>query len=411
MARIDLSQRTIRIIIFAGLLTGLLILFSSSESVRRPAIEKIKDVTGHGTQVQHPKVEPIQSAAPDPPTVPAPVTDHKANKNTTPKPVTTEIDATDFMPLEKAKEFCEHRRFEPFPIRDRKRKIFDCIIVNNELDALELRLGQMHSHVDYFVILEADLTFTDMKKPLNVLENMDRFAKYKDKIIRHTLNTDGVEFRSTWERETFSRNAMVNQVLPFLQGEKKPDEDDVIIIADVDEIPRPDTLAALRNCEIPEAITLRSRMYYYSFQWLNRINGEWPHPQAMLWKGAEETREPDNLRMSFNSIPALYNAAWHCSYCLSSLKEMIGKVTSFSHAEFNKPEFKDPKKILHRVRNGIDFFDRGDSNFDRYEDNTDIPGYIEQHKEKFKYMIDRDPPDANFPDAAEYIEDLKTTEE
>ena len=78
---------------------------------------------------------------------------------------------------------------------------------------------------------------------------------------------------------------------------------------------------------------------------------------------------------------------------------MVSKVNSFSHTELNKEEFRDPKKILHRVRMGIDFFDRGDSHFDRYEDNTDIPGFLKANKEKYPYMLDRDPPDANFKDA------------
>ena len=406
MARIELTQARVRYFILGAFITGLMILMFSTESVRTPTLETIKAPFGGGVEQapQPPTVAPPHNDAP-PPTVPGQISDHKAGKEILPAPVSTDVDATEFMPLSEAEQYCAFRRFTPFPVRDRKRKVYDCIIVNTELEWLDIRLGQMASHVDYFVILEAELTFTDKKKPLYVLENMPRFEKYKHKIIRHTLNIDGVQFRSTWEREAFSRNAMVNQVLPFLQGEQKPDVDDVIIIADVDEIPRPDTITTLRNCEIPDALTLRSRMYYYSFQWLNRINGEWPHPQAMLWKG-EDTREADKLRNSFNSIPALYNAAWHCSYCLGSLKDMVSKVTSFSHTEFNKPEFRDPAKILNRVRTGMDFFDREDSHFDRYEDNTDVPEFLLQNKDKYAYVLDRDPPDGNFPDAKELIPDF-----
>jgi beta-1,4-mannosyl-glycoprotein beta-1,4-N-acetylglucosaminyltransferase len=191
---------------------------------------------------------------------------------------------------------------------------------------------------------------------------------------------------------------MVKQVLPFLEGEQKIDHDDVIIIADVDEIPRPATLTALRNCEIPDSLNLRSRMYYYSFQWLSRLPEEWPHPQAMLWKGAE-TKAAEELRMGWPNQPNMFNAAWHCSYCFSSLGEMVNKVTSFSHTEFNKPEFRDPEKILKRVRSGLDFFDRDDSHFDRIENNPDVPSFLQKNSEKYAFALDRDPLNGNFRDS------------
>jgi len=317
-----------------------------------------------------------------------------------PKTDPTMVDATGYLPLDDATQLCDHRRIKPWPNRDRKRKIYDLILVNRELEWLDIHLGQMYSHVDYFVIVEAAKTFTDAKKTLYVEKNWDRYAKYHNKMIRHTLTDEGQTFKTTWEREIFSRNAMVNQVIPFLEGEKKVELDDVIIIADVDEIPRPETLTALRNCEIPEALTLRSKIYYYSFQWLGRVAGDWPHPQAMLWKG-DETMAADSLRMGWPNQESLYNAAWHCSYCFSTLADMVNKVTSFSHTEFNRPEFRDPEKILKRVRSGLDVFDRADSVFDRVENNPDVPEFLQKNSERYAFALNRDPPNGNFKDSDE----------
>ncbi len=408
MARFELTHARIRYLIIGALIAALILIIGSNEAVRQPVLEKVKQPF-QGTQEapRPPAIAPPQAGpeadAGDVETAPQ---DHKAGKVTAPKPspVPKPIpDQVDFMALTEANDFCKMRRLDPYPHRKQKRKVFDLIIVNRELEWLEIRLGQMAPYVDYFVILEADITFTDQSKPLMVKENMEHFKQYHHKMIRHTLNTTGQNFTSTWEREAFSRNAMVNQVLPFLSGEQKPEQDDVVIIADVDEIPRPGTLKALRNCEIPEAITLKSSMYYYSFQWLNRQDGQWPHPQAMLWKGPEMTREADNLRMSFNSIPAIYNAAWHCSYCFGSFAEMVNKVKSFSHAELDRPEFKDPKKILERVRFGMDFYDRSDSHFDRFDNNLDVPDYLLAHKDKYAFTLDRDPQNGNFIDYDEYM--------
>lgn len=46
----------------------------------------------------------------------------------------------------------------------------------------------------------------------------------------------------------------------------------------------------------------------------------------------------------------LKHAAWHCSYCFGILTEAVAKLNSFSHREYNKWEFKDPRNILDRVR-------------------------------------------------------------
>ena len=40
-----------------------------------------------------------------------------------------------------------------------RRKIYDLFMVNTELDFLEIRLKTLYDHVDYFVIVEAPLTF------------------------------------------------------------------------------------------------------------------------------------------------------------------------------------------------------------------------------------------------------------
>ncbi|KFY16137.1 hypothetical protein V491_05424 [Pseudogymnoascus sp. VKM F-3775] len=307
-----------------------------------------------------------------------------------------EFDHTKYISVDAAKQFCEFRRFEPWTRRDKHRKIYDLILINRELEWLDIRLGQMYSHVDYFIIVEADKSFTNEPKTLYVKENWDRYAAYHDKMIRHTLSDEGKEFESTWEREKFSRNAMVDQVIPFLEGEKKIEIDDVIIVADVDEIPRPDTLTAMRNCIVPDAFTLRSKMYYYSFQWLFR--GDWGHPQAMLWKGKDLTMSAESLRMGAGTQPHMQNAAWHCSSCLKSLSDMVNKVTSFSHTEYNKPEFRDRDKILNRVRHGLDFFDRDGLFYDRVEDNQDVPEFLKEHSEQYAFAVNRDPLNGNFQD-------------
>jgi beta-1,4-mannosyl-glycoprotein beta-1,4-N-acetylglucosaminyltransferase len=327
-----------------------------------------------------------------------------------PSPASTEVPAptevatssrpspTDFLPMPDAKQFCQNRRWEVWEDRSKPRKIYDLILINTELEWLEIRLGQMYDYVDYFIIVEASMTFQDTPKTLFVQENWSRFERYHSKMIRHTLNTDNVDFENTWHREAFSRNAMYDQVIPFLEGPQAASLGDVILVSDVDEIPRPSTLTALRNCVFPQKLSLHSAMYYYSFQWANR--GDWAFPQATFYNG-NDTVLPNELRSTADAH--LYKASWHCSYCFSTINEMVVKISSFSHSELNLDRFKDPQQILRRVRNGIDMYERSGSEYDRIEDNRDVPDFLRANEEKYKFVFNRDPENANFVDLQEAI--------
>lgn len=94
----------------------------------------------------------------------------------------------------------------------------------------------------------------------------------------------------------------------------------------------------------------------------------------------------------------IYNATWHCSSCVASLQDMVNKITSFSHNEFNKSEFTYPKKLLQRVRKGKDPCDRESKTYDRIDWNPDVPRYLLKQQDEFAYLLDRNPPSANVKD-------------
>lgn len=317
--------------------------------------------------------------------------------------------SSDMLTLAEAKQYCEQRRWPVYPYRQTRRKVYDLMLINTELEWLEIRMGQMADQVDFFVILESDKTFTDQPKPLYVRENWDLFQKYHHKMILHTLDIEGVEFEGTWGREKFSRDAMYDQVIPYLEGEQEAFKGDVILVSDVDEIPRPDAIKALRNCDFPTEVTLHTKMYYYGFQWQQRA--DWPHPQATVYN-LDDTVLPDDLRKRASGKSAdLYNAGWHCSYCFSTVGEMVKKIQSFSHTEMNQEKFTDRDKIVGRVRNGTDMFDREEEHFDRIEDNPDVPEFLRRNKETYSYMLDRDPMNANFRDYTAPQEELVRSED
>jgi beta-1,4-mannosyl-glycoprotein beta-1,4-N-acetylglucosaminyltransferase len=259
----------------------------------------------------------------------------------------------DVLSEEAARQFCTNLRLEPFPrSRAAKRKIYDLLLINTELELLDIRLGQMSPGVDYFVILESDTTFTGQTKPLFVQESWPRFTGYHGQMIRRTMDLTTGAFKNSWAREGASRNAMYDQVVPYLTGDQAAGVDDILLVSDVDEMFKPEVLKALRNCDVPDKVTAMSRMFYYSYQWLQ--DKAWPHPQATRYKGENATILPDALRKHSKDHFVFAEGGWHCSYCFSTLAEMVKKITSFSHTELDRPEFKDPLKIIDRVRHGKD---------------------------------------------------------
>ncbi|KAK2753791.1 hypothetical protein FQN55_000154 [Onygenales sp. PD_40] len=343
---------------------------------------------------------------------------------------------------QKAEELCQLYGWKPYRRLGRgqdpppRRKVYDLFLLNTELDWLEVRLNELHEHVDYFIIVEANTTFSNRPKPilLNQPEIWQKFAPFHDKIIHHIVVGRGEHEPGPMDHEQFQRDSALTQVFPTLgQPRANPPEPpqpyqqyplstaaasspastphlgDVILVSDLDEIPRPATLTLLRTCAFPRRVNLRSRFYYYSFQWLHR-GPDWSHPQATYYEGAQNTIPPTDLRMGvgggsilrnwFGPRADLFNASWHCSSCFATVAEMQNKIRSFSHIKYNRPEFVDKGMLVHRVRNGLDLFDRKEQVYERVVGNGDLPGFLrgERERERFRYMVDRDGEDGGFRD-------------
>ncbi|KUJ16057.1 uncharacterized protein LY89DRAFT_735198 [Mollisia scopiformis] len=318
------------------------------------------------------------------------------------------IDSNGFMNPAEAPGYCSRHGWKEYPHRQSRRKIYDLFMINSELDWLEIRLNELQNHVDYFVILESATTFTGLPKPLVLNDSWDNFTQFRDKIIYHVLqDPDPALVKeqkwTQWDHEKFQRNAMFEQVLPRLTDAQAPNHGDVILVSDIDEIPRPAALTVLRNCEFPRRLTLRSRFYYYSFQWLHR-GSEWAHPQATTYSTPNTTILPQDLRGGhgagfFSDEKAdLYNAAWHCSSCFATIDEMLLKMQSFSHVEYNEKKFRKKAWIVDHIRKGRDLWDRWGQWYLRIEGNRDVPAYVAEKRERFGYLLDRDGESAGFVD-------------
>lgn len=110
--------------------------------------------------------------------------------------------------------------------------VYDCFCFYNELDLLEIRLNILNGCVDKFVLVEATRTQRNNPKPLYFAENKERYKKFEDKII-HLVLDEYPEHIEQWTIENLQRNYI-------MKGLEQCSDDDIILISDLDEIPRPE---------------------------------------------------------------------------------------------------------------------------------------------------------------------------
>lgn len=254
-----------------------------------------------------------------------------------------------------------------------QKKIIDGFMFYNELDLLKYRLHSLYSIVDFFILVEAKHTHAGHPKPLYYDESKHLFEEYKDKII-HVIVDDmpflhpiNVQRRDQWENEYWQRNAIARGI-----SQLSLDDQDLLIISDIDEIPAKNTLEL---CKVGaysfEIASLQFDFYYYNLN--SFINSQWNNCKILTFKKYKELHTTcEAIRMSRQScIP---KAGWHLSYFGSS-EFISNKICNFSHQEFNTDTYTNVALIEDRVKNFKDIYDREGNKITKLsvKDNTFLP--------------------------------------
>jgi beta-1,4-mannosyl-glycoprotein beta-1,4-N-acetylglucosaminyltransferase len=128
-----------------------------------------------------------------------------------------------------------------------------------------MRLNILNDVVDYFVLVEATHTHIGKEKPLFYQENKHLFEKFNDKII-HVVVDDfsykypniNIENEEQWINERYQRDC-ISRGLNKLSLQNN----DVITITDLDEIPNPKLLKKIKNTEIKVDINIIEMDLYH----------------------------------------------------------------------------------------------------------------------------------------------------
>ena len=279
----------------------------------------------------------------------------------------------------------------------RKIKVYDVFNFFNELEVLEIRLNILDPYVDYFVIVESPLTHSGQPKELFFQKNKDLFKKFEHKIIHYVITEPLQSFAdagnrllrndiSDLEREILT-NALNSDSAPeglahFLRDfyEKESikkalvglSDNDFCYISDLDEIWNPE---ALIDYSTDDVYKFKQLAYYYYLN--NRSSEPWVGTTATKYKNIKNACVNDLKSIAKTRHTFVKNGGWHFTY-QGGMERVQKKIESFSHQEFNTDSTKS--KIADRFTENKDVVGR---NFKFWIDETNLPNYIRENKQKY----------------------------
>ena len=281
---------------------------------------------------------------------------------------------------------------------------------------LDVRLNTLDKYVDYFVIVES--SFTHKGDNRNLMFNHNKFEKFKNKIIYlvYDKQPKGIEAVNENDSEDEkSRKYILNAALRengqrnFIQnGLNKAEDNDIILISDVDEIPN---LSEVNFNNISEKIIMfHQDMFYYKFD-LKIPN--------LLWTGTKGCRKkyllsPQWLRnvkdrkyfpfridilfseKKYSSIKFISNGGWHFSN-IKTAEEIEYKLKSYlHHREFDEQSLS-VEEIQNIIENKKAIYDlKVDKRVNKIGDGSKLvkikfeklPIYIQQNKHNYMKWLD-----------------------
>lgn len=280
-------------------------------------------------------------------------------------------------------------------------KIYDCFLFFNEIELLDIRFKILNDFVDKFVIVESTKTFSGKKKELFFEKNINKFQNYTDKIIHVVIEDTPEDFfnltyskesseindkilnyvdnstgwsrhEKQWGRETFQRECI-------LRGLKNCENDDIILISDLDEIPNPKIIENFKTDSKKEVYDLKQNFYLYYINLLKET--EWSGTKMIRWESLENI-SVNLVRQNKYTTKTISNGGWHFSF-MGGIERIRLKLESYSHQEYNTPFIHS--HIEDNIKNEKDLFFRG--KLTKVGIDSTYPDYVLNNLDEFKKMI------------------------
>ena len=297
-------------------------------------------------------------------------------------------------------------------------EIYDCFMFFDEDLVLDIRLNTLNEFVDYFVVVESKFNHKGEERDLKF--NLEKYQKFKNKII-YLIHDDlpkNIELiQSNDSEKSLNLKYVYNAVKRensqrdfIMKGLKNANNEDLILISDVDEIPNLKSFNL--NEKISKIVVFEQNFFYYKFD-LCIPNFKWYGTKACKKKDLLSPQWLRNIKCKkypkyridilfnkkkYNNIQFVENGGWHFSN-MKSPKEIELKLKSYLHHRdfelypmtLNEIErtIKDKKAIYDltidkKVGKQIGTGARLD-NFDK----SLLPKYIIDNKDKFLNWLDK----------------------
>lgn len=209
------------------------------------------------------------------------------------------------------------------------RRLIDCFLYNDEEELLSIRLRLLSGCVDHFVIVYSQYTFTGLLKKIPFPFENSLFLRYREQIT--LVHAQDFPSGDAWAKERYSRNRMA-------QGIPELESSDLIMVSDIDELPRPEVVASIKASDRASELYILSLDYFnfkFNYKLVHGLHANWRGPVVVDHRRFTTPQEVRDLRNSVtldSDFQVIRNAGWHFSY-LTATDDVNGKLVSFSHQE------------------------------------------------------------------------------
>tara|TARA_Y100001970_G_C14169609_1_gene823375 strand:- start:480 stop:1289 length:810 start_codon:yes stop_codon:yes gene_type:complete len=266
--------------------------------------------------------------------------------------------------------------------------VYDCFQFFNEEHILDLRFNILNEFVDFFVFVESTTDHQGKPKKLNF--DSKKFKKFNDKIIYIVVD----DTNDTIKKPHFGGESLVEQYQrnSLMKGLNKCSDNDLIILSDVDEIPDLNKINLFDKKR--KYAVFSQKMFNYKINLLNETENNWHGSKICLKKDFKSPQWLRNLKFKQypfwridkpKNLQIIENGGWHFAY-LQSPENILKKIRSFAHGEYNKEDFANIENIKEKIDMRKDIFNRKIS-YRKLQLDDSFPKYIVNNKEKLKEWI------------------------
>ena len=295
-------------------------------------------------------------------------------------------------------------------------KFFDCFMYCDEDIVLDLRLNYLNNFIDKFIIVESKFTHSGKTKKLNFkMENFKKFEKkiiylvldHEPKNIQQISETDDEETKNSkyilngMRRDFYQRNYILN-------GIKEATDEDLILISDLDEIPK---LEDINFDKIKEKfIFFRQKMYYYKFNLCSK-SIKWTGTRGCKKKYLKSPQWLRNIKdksypiwrfdiffsnNKYFNIKTIQDGGWHFSY-LKTPEAIESKLKSYAHHREYELNDLGIKKIQEKIKNKESIYNLktdmknlkfGEGQKLDISELKELPNYLQDNVDKYQKWLE-----------------------